>query len=200
MHTELPAQSIAAIATLVAALITGAIAFVNLTLTKEQKTSEFRQAWIDALREELAQFLGAARAFARAVEVLHKYGTDYKDKVPFTISEDKISDLRYQAADTFCRIQLRLNPNEPEHVELLRLLCRAIEEQNIMLTNNGAIEPTLKAIETATKYAQPVLKAEWDRVKKGELPFRIARNWVAPIVVILPIVFVVFFWGNSLKI
>ena len=44
------------------------------TLTKEQKTSEFRQAWIDALREDLARFLGAARAFARAVEVLHQFG------------------------------------------------------------------------------------------------------------------------------
>lgn len=64
MHTDLPAQALAAVATVVASLIAAAVAFVNLTLTKELTTSEFRQAWIDALREDLAKFLGAARAFA----------------------------------------------------------------------------------------------------------------------------------------
>lgn len=200
MHTELPAQAIVAIATLVAALITGAISFVNLTLTKEQKTSEFRQAWIDALREDLAQFLGAARAFARAVEVLHQFGPDYKSKVPLTVSDEKVSDLRHQAAETYCRIQLRLNSSEPEHVELLRLLRRAIDEQNAMLRNGGGIDPTMKAIEVATEYAQPLLKREWERVKRGELPFRIARNCVAPIVVLLSITFVVFLWNGTFKI
>jgi hypothetical protein len=200
MHTELPAQAIAAIATLVAALITGAISFVNLTLTKEQKTSEFRQAWIDALREDLSKFLGAARAFARAVEILHQFGPDYKNKVALTLSEEKISDLRYQASETLCRIQLRLNPSEAEHVELLRLLRRAIDEQNSMLRSGGGIDPTMKAIEPATEYAQPVLKKEWERVKSGELPFRIARNWVTPIVVTLSIAFVVFLWIGTFKI
>lgn len=189
-----------AIATVVAALITGAISFVNLTLTKEQKTSEFRQAWIDALREDLAQFLGAARAFARAVEVVHQFGPDYKSKVPLTVSDEKVSDLRYQAAETYCRIQLRLNPSEPEHVELLRLLRRAIDEQNAMLHSGGGIDPTMKAIEVANEYAQPVLKKEWERVKRGELPFRLARNWLAPIVVLLSIAFVVFLWNGTFKI
>ncbi|HKE96605.1 MAG TPA: hypothetical protein VKB34_20010, partial [Povalibacter sp.] len=67
MATELPAQSIVAIATVVASLIAGVFSFVNLTLNKEQKTSEFRQAWIDALRADLSAFFAAARAFARAV-------------------------------------------------------------------------------------------------------------------------------------
>jgi hypothetical protein len=200
MQTDLPAQSIAAIATLVAALITGAISFVNLTLTKEQKTSEFRQAWIDALREDLAQFLGAARAFARAIETLHQFGPDYKSKAPLSITDEKVSDLRYQAAETFCRIQLRLNPDEPEHTELLRLLRRAIEEQNTMLASGGGIDATMKAIESATAYAQPVLKKEWERVKHGELPFRIARNWVAPIVVLLSVSLVLFIWNGTFKI
>lgn len=125
---DLPVQSLTAIATLVAALITAAVSFVSLTLTKEQKTSEFRQAWIDALREELASFLAAARAFARAVEILNTYGPDYKDKTALRISDEKVGDLRYQVAESLCKIQLRLNPNEPEHQELLRLLRRAVSE------------------------------------------------------------------------
>jgi hypothetical protein len=200
MSTELPIQFVAAIATVVAALIAGAIAFVNLTLTKEQKTSEFRQAWIDALREDLAQFLAAARTFTRAIETLHTLGPDYDTKHPLNISPSKISDLRYQAAETFSRIQLRLNPDEPEHVELLRLLRRAINEQNEALAKGTRdIGPIMEAIEAATSYAQPVLKKEWTRVKRGELPFRVARNWVAPIVVALSIAFVLFLLAGKFK-
>lgn len=200
MHADLPAQSIAAIATLVAALIAGVISFVNLTLTKEQKTSEFGQAWIDSLREDLAGFLGAARAFARAVEVFHLFGADYKEKAALLINDQKISDLRYQAAETLCKIKLRLNPDEAEHRELLRLLHRAIDEQNVMLAEGTDIAATMEAIELASEYARPVLKKEWERVKKGELAFRIARNWVAPVIVLLSIAFVIFVWNGTFKI
>lgn len=74
MQTELPAQAIAAIATVVASLIAAAISFVNLTLNKEQKTSDFRQAWIDGLREDLSSFFACSRAFARASQELKILG------------------------------------------------------------------------------------------------------------------------------
>jgi hypothetical protein len=196
---DLPTQSLAAIATLVASLIAAAISFVTLTLTKEQKTSEFRQAWIDGLREELAGFLAAARAFARAVEVLNTFGPEYKEKTSLRISDEKIGDLRYQAAETLCKIQLRLNSNEPEHQELLRLLRRAITEQNAMLSERTGIEETMKAIERATECAQPVLKKEWERVKRGELPFRIARNWLAPAIAVLSLLFIGYLWFGTFK-
>lgn len=200
MHTDLPAQSIAAIATLVAALIAGAISFVNLTLTKEQKTSEFRQAWIDKLREDLAAFFAGARAFARASEALHLVGSDYKEKVPLLITDEKISSIRYQAAETLYRIKLRLNADEVEHNELQRLLDRAVAEQNKMLIERTDGTETFNAIDLAAEYARPILKKEWERVKKGELPFRIARNWVAPIIVALSIAFVIFLWNGTFKI
>lgn len=198
MQAELPVQSIVAIATVVAALTTGLISFVNLTMTKELKTSEFRQAWIDALREDLAKFLGAARAFARVVDEVKRFGPNQDH--PLRITPEKVSELRYQAAETFSRIQLRLNPDEPDHVELLRLLRRAISEQNAVLASGGEIGPTLTAIETATEFAQPVLKKEWARVKQGELPFKIARNWAMPGIILLSIAFVIFVWTGTFKI
>jgi hypothetical protein len=197
MSNELPAQSIVAIATVVAALIAGVFSFVNLTLTKEQKTSEFRQAWIDGLRMDLAAFFAAARAFARASELVHLVGSDYKEKAMLPISDQRIGDLRHKAAETYYRIQLRLNPDEVEHVELLRLLQTAIIEQNSMLSEKADSTKTIKAIELAAEYARPVLKNEWRRVKSGELAFRIARNWVAPIIVALCLIFVIFVWAGK---
>lgn len=200
MQAELPVQSIAAIATVVASLIAGLISFVNLTLTKEQKTSEFRQAWIDALREDLAEFFACSRAFARATETFHLLGPNYKEKAALLISDQKVSDIRYQVAEARYRIKLRLNPDEEEHQELLRLIDLVVAEQNNMLAEKSEVAPTLGAIELAAEYAAPILKKEWERVKKGELPFRIARNWVAPIIVILSIGFVVFLWTGTFKI
>ena len=68
MNIEFSQIPLAPVATVVAALIAALISFVNLTLSKEQKTSEFRQAWIDGLREELATLFSSARALCRTMQ------------------------------------------------------------------------------------------------------------------------------------
>jgi len=200
MPSDLPAQSIAAGAAIVAALVAGAFSFVNLTLTKEQKISEFRQTWIDALREDLATFFATARAFARATQELHAFGKGSKDGAPMAFTEDKISDLRYQIAETRYRIQLRLNPKEAEHIELLRLMQSAVDRQQEMIAGAADTTKILESIETAAGYAPQVLKTEWERVKKGELAFRLARNWIAPTIVLVSIGSVAMLWSGHMKI
>jgi hypothetical protein len=181
MAQTLPTESIAAIATIIAALIAAAISFVNLTLTKEQKTSEFRQAWIDALRNDLATFFATAIAFARGNQEWQHFGVGAQGGAPLSFTEQKISDLRYQIAETRYRIQLRLNPKEPEHIELLRLMQTAIDRQQSALATQTSTDEVLRAVKLAAEFAPQILKTEWERVKQGELAFRIARNWVAPI-------------------
>lgn len=197
MSPELSAASIAAVATIVAALIAGAISFVNLTLTKEQKVSDFRQAWIDGLRNDLAMFFAAIRSFARASQEtsLAQKSTDSR----LAITQEKVSELRYQVAEARCRIQLRLNLKEKEHQELLRLMQCALDKQQEVIRGQGTTEDTLRAVEVAASFAPEVLKLEWERVKQGELAFRIARNWIAPAVVILSIVFVVMLWNGKVE-
>jgi hypothetical protein len=176
MTTELPVYSIVAMATVTASLITATIAFVNLTLTKELKTSEFRQAWINDLREDLSVFFACARAFARATEEQHKYGESNSEENAFKISSEKVSDIRYQVAEVYSRIMLRLNHEELEHEELLRLMKVAISKQNEALANKSDSIETMKAIGVATDYSRPLIKKEWDRVKSGEPAYRHARN------------------------
>lgn len=184
---EVPFQTFAAMGAVVASLITAAVSFVTLTLAKEQKTSEFRQAWIDGLRRELAEFFGAARAFARTIEAFNEHGPDFRQKTYFSLDDEKIGNIRHQAAETFCKIELRLNPNE---AELLRQLQRALDEQNKMIKDRSGIEGTLAALKNAIEYAQPILKTEWNRVKAGEPAFRISRKVVAPAIVFVSLCFV----------
>ena len=196
---DIPAQAIVAIATIIAALIAGLISFVNLTLSKEQKTSEFRQAWIDALIEDLSGFFSAVSAVARADAAVYANGDNFS-KTNRSSDAEQIAEQRLIAMQTLYRIKIRLNPNEVEHTELLRLLDRAIEElKKISEANPNSIK-TIDAIDLAADFARPVLKAEWKRVKSGELPFRIARNWVAPILVILCLGFIAFLLAVKFKI
>ena len=198
MENGISAEAIGAIGAVVAALIAGAFSFVGLTLSKEQKTSEFRQAWIDGLREDLAAFFAGARAMARATEEKRSVRTNDDASSTFAMNEEKISDIRYQAAETLYRIQLRLNPGEADHEELLRLMRVAIDEQNSFFKGTGDMTRTLKAVDNAAEYAPRILKAEWERVKKGEFAFRVARNWVAPAVVAISLLFVVFVVARDL--
>jgi len=46
-----------AIGPIIAAIIGAVVALVSLIISKESKLSEFRQAWIDSLRQEIADFL-----------------------------------------------------------------------------------------------------------------------------------------------
>lgn len=182
MTDPVPSNVFVAIATVVAAVIAGLISVVTLTLTKEQKTSEFRQAWIDGLRQDLSEFFASARAMTRAFEEFAKFGSQY-ESMPFTMPPTQIGAIRQAVAVAFYRIKLRLNAEETEHKELLRLLTLISDEQNQqLLAQSFDANKVLQVVETAAEYARPVLKAEWKRVKQGEPQFRLVRNWLVPMV------------------
>lgn len=56
------------VGTVAAALVAGGIARGNLIASKETKVSEFRQAWINALRDDLAALFSGIRTMTRALQ------------------------------------------------------------------------------------------------------------------------------------
>lgn len=76
----------------------------------------------------------------------------------------------------------------------------AIEKQQQMLFGKGDTNSVLQAIEAAAEYAPQILKTEWERVKDGELPYRLARNWIAPIIFLGSLIFVILLWTGKVKI
>lgn len=188
MNAEIPAQAVIGIATVVAALITGTIALVNLTLSKEQKVSEFRQAWIDGLRDDLSRFASSVRFASHAAHVAAIYSPQVHSQI-FPHTPEQIAQLRVTASEALSRIRLRLNSEEPEHNELLRLL----ESANARSLAIGATSPNasdaLTALDAAVEYARPILKAEWKRVKRGEPGFTYLRIWLVPVILLLSMIF-----------
>lgn len=193
MSTELSQIPIAPIATVVAALITALISFVNLTLSKEQKTSEFRQAWIDGMRSDLATYLSSARALCRTMQEARSPNTNDEGIQDFKFEKTKISEMRIDGASALYRIKLRLNKKEADHIELNRLIDVAVETQNKINIEKGKdYSEALKAIERVSEHSQDILKSQWERVKKGERAFHVAKNWVMPAIMIGSIVFIAF--------
>lgn len=165
----------AALATLVAALITGSIAMVTLILGKEQKTSEFRQAWIDGLRDDLSSYFASSRTMIRALQEdahFKKKAEKEKSQKSERITELKnISELRTGVALSSYAIKLRLNSLESDHKKLEELMAKAVDEVGGLTRkecSEAEVQQALDAVEFAASHARKILKFEWERVKEGE--------------------------------
>ncbi len=165
----------AAIGAVVAALIAGIVSLLGLIISKEQKTSEFRQAWIDALRCDLTAFLTQINAIHDATKVRY---VDHAEKV------DTLRPMYLPLNTSTFDILLRINPDEANSKKLLD----AMEAFNALTADETKL--TTENIRTVEREflasAQVLLKSEWRRVKSGEWTFRIAKL-LAMIVILVSI-------------
>ncbi len=161
-----------ALGAVIAAGITGLISLLGLIISKEQKTSEFRQQWIDSLRDELSQLLGSTEAVIQHIRVLNEYANESHGAIFNRVAAfEKVKPEIADAEKYYHKILLRINPNE--HHELVSVLEKMRE-----LFGSGQIPSSteLHSIETElVRVTQSTLKKEWIRVKSGELTFKIAK-------------------------
>lgn len=153
-----------AIGAVSAALIAGLVSLLGLIVSKEQKVSEFRQAWIDALRAELSSLIAHANAIHGA------------DAAGFPNSSEAWKVVRADFVginEAAARIRLRLNPTESEAAKVLSQL----ETLEMLLAPERAMDYVQlnEAEKKLVSVAQVVLKDEWLRVQRGEHVFRAAR-------------------------
>jgi hypothetical protein len=164
-----------------AALIAGFFSYVNLVSLKENKVSEFRLAWIDGLREEVASYTAAIQHLARMERTRHEWtDSDYGDE------SNEVRDMKWfsETQDSYLavvssltKIQLRLNPRHiaerPQGPEAC--LMRALEEARAAF-NNAQFDEAIKASGSIRIAAAPLLKSTWDDVKNGEPRYRRVRQ------------------------
>ena len=133
-------------------------------ISKEQKVSEFRQAWIDALRSDVASLISHVNAIHGAIQA----GFGDPRQMWQHARQDFIG-----ANSATANIRLRLNPSEEQCKEVLRLVSELEPEMAVGRMSDHA---RLDAMEhKLVASAQVLLKAEWMRVRKGELVYRVAK-------------------------
>jgi hypothetical protein len=164
--------ALAAASAALAAWIAGAFSLLGLLTSKEQKVSEFRQAWIDELRLDIALLIAHAHQ-------INAYVIMYKPIDLKQLWKDTRDDyLALNGAST--RIKLRVNHEEPES----KLILCSMDKMETLFGDfsNGVVTISLekinRIIDDLERDAPPLLKKEWNRVKSGELVYRIAK-WLA---------------------
>ena len=172
-----------------AAVITGLLSLVGLIISKENKTSEFRQQWIDGFREELSDLIGRIEVILLHGRLLHfevnkKHGGVITPELLNDCME-KIKDEVKEAHSLHRKLLLRLNPNEHQNIrkimdDIATALCKNMpEEEEVSALLNKLVETT-----------QMELKKEWTRVKTGEPVFRTTK-WAALIFILVMSVYLV---------
>jgi len=134
-----------------AAVVAGFFAFIGMVITKGNKTSEFRQAWIIQLRSLVASLISLYDALNVSKKATPEEKKNHWKEMIKTISE----------------IRLHLNNSNPSPEE--NELIRKIEKLNDTLDKNEDNREHYEAMITAT---HAVLKSEWERVKKGEPSYK----------------------------
>lgn len=161
-----------------AAVIAGVISLVVAILAKDQKISEFRLAWIESLRNDVADLIGICQAV-------------------IDLAEDAESGeaILSQRHDEFVRMEILINRvklrlNSEEHNGILEVLNRLHKDNDDSLSD---IEEQLPKLVDQVRL---VLNSEWGRVKQGEFSFR-ALKWVSACVVIAS-VFGAIYWKETI--
>ncbi|TDR72048.1 hypothetical protein [Paludibacterium purpuratum] len=128
-----------------------------------------RQAWIDTLRDSLAEYIGCLKRLwdlhqlklGREPALRQHVDSSYvlQETQQHALTQNQ---LVAEAERVRAKIKLLLNPAEPNYGELERLLDRALD-----CARDGDIN-VLPACNNLVQAFQPVLKAEWERVKARE--------------------------------
>lgn len=161
-----------------AAIIAGLISLLGLIIGKEQKVSEFRQAWIDELRKCLVSYLANINAIADTIRVAVSKGLS-----PTGLTEN------YKALNEANHgIRLRVNDTEEPSIALLK----AMDEFEALASSNSQLTPNniRAAEEKFLSASKELLKFEWDRVKEGEKTYSTTKRFVKYSIGAMAVIFV----------
>lgn len=144
--------SIIAAATALVAVVVGPL--VTIRASKTQMLGPMRQAWINSLRETVAEYSARIHAGQPQPAALLSPDDSVRHAAEIARAEHVQSTYQLQA-----KITLLINPNESEHQELVRLAKNAYEAY----VSGRDTEVPLAALQ---QHTQTVLKKEWNVVKK----------------------------------
>ena len=191
--TTLPAELIAALSAIAVALIAGIVSFIVSVLSKDQKTSEFRQAWIDALRIDIADYVSKNLAFVDAIRIKGNNSLPDEELGEYLLTERFQEMLSIEA--TRARILLRLNPKE--HASFIQLINNVYGKSGVAKPDEYNGLP--QRIEALIRDSQNILKYEWARVKTGEPIFRVTK-WISLLIAVVAVVFGAMYLSGHLHI
>ncbi len=149
-------------------------AFTAAIIARSVKISEFRQAYINELRKEIADYVGKAEQWHRAYDEIN--GIDARLPKREIRSRTELFTLANETKVILWRIIMRFNPRPNPYKEqedrFLQSLADLIDTSKIPKNSEAAWDRlALQAVEQA----QEILKREWE-VTKTLIPKRLSMG------------------------
>jgi hypothetical protein len=145
------------IATMMVAFVSLFVALRSTRASNNQRIAEFRQEWIDDLRQHVSQFVGAT------YEILNHTLSSVEGADRQRELDIKHSELKQ--LESF--IAMKLNSHELDHRILVKLLAHTRGRAAAFSLNSGsdlAVEID-RLIDLITDFSKLIYKVEWDRVR-----------------------------------
>lgn len=149
-----------AIGAVVAAIMTVCGAIVTSMIMKAIKISEFRQAWIIDLREDIAEYISKADEWMD-VYIEYSNNADDLDKRDYYIK--KIDKLKYGSLLIHRRIRMRFKLDDEKANVLLKNLLDLLNPNKI--PPSSAKYKWGEMADDAVTQARQILKEEWEVAK-----------------------------------
>ncbi len=146
-------QIITALAAVLSAVV-GPVAayFIARKQIRANLVSANRQKWIDAIRDDVSEFLTVWDKFSGLLTKRSKEGYFDNDK-----DINEFFESHYRMEFLFTRIKLRLNPGDRNHNTLLEMIEALMKSER----SGSGLELPNRIVD----WTQHILKAEWDRLK-----------------------------------
>lgn len=137
-------------------------------VSRSIKISEFRQKWIDALRDDVASYIGATHKWVRKYEEINTIGTlELREQK----GREELLPLQNDSLVVLSRIKLRINPQKNPYKKEDELFLLALDK----LLDPGKLAPSEtstievgwhRAAADAVDCARKILKREWEVTKQ----------------------------------
>ncbi|ELN9002666.1 hypothetical protein RZT97_003527 [Vibrio cholerae] len=153
------------------AMIAGFFAFMNLISSKEQKVSEFRQDWINQLRDAISEYISSL-SYLSILYKHHSEQDESKKKSKFDMAQS-VDDTYSKLNKSYNDILFRVNPKEKnkKHTTINDEFLSALGETRDLYMKSDFLG-AVKACDKLRDKTKPLLKYEWVRVKGGEPRFK----------------------------
>jgi len=183
---EIPNTVFVALGVIVAATLTGIFSFVSLINQKEGKISEFRQDWIDSLRDDISKITSCIDKISNSWQLIQIQENEKKSSFEGTDWLDKFNKLTNNDSTIFaeCRYRVLLRLNRRDDKELISKLDKAKKHFSDpdAMSNKDEIENLINEI---ILLSQDLLKKEWEVVKSGETAYKNTKMATTAIVLVL---------------
>lgn len=147
-------------------LITATVAILVAFMTRALKISEFRQAWINALRDEISEYISKADEW---IEMYLDFNSEPDQEVKAEI-HPKLNLVKYDAFRTLRKIEMRFKPDDLKANALLSSLLNLLDPAK--LSSGSPYSSWRRLADDAILQARHLLKEEWETTKN---PFK--RSW-----------------------